>query len=193
MFVLANFCNFLGPLLLGIVLDNYGPRMCSALSSILIALGFSLFAISDVVSFPMFIPGMCLIAFGGPGVQNSIIHLSNLFPSLKASATAIITGSFQLSFSVFFILDQLWVFDHWNYRQLFFLYAGVCVLNTFLSLFFWPDQPYHFVEQLHEIVEESNEVRFLFIISVCASAYTIPVKILNSQYSFIFSTGSGSI
>lgn len=116
MFVIALFFNFLGPLLLGIVLDTYGPRVCSIASIVCIAIGCILFATSNIDNNPLFIPAMALIAFGGPGAQNAIIHLSNLFPTWKATATAVITGSFQLSFFVFVIFDHLWQFQHWDYQ-----------------------------------------------------------------------------
>ena len=108
MFATATFFNFLSPLFLGIILDAYGPRTCSALSFFIIALGCALFSISNIPNLPLFAPAMSLIAFGGPGVQSAIIHLSNLFPGSKSTATALITGSFQLSFIVFFLFDQLW-------------------------------------------------------------------------------------
>ena len=141
-FVVASFFSFLGPFLLGILLDSYGPRVCSIISAILIAFGFALFALSDTIDFPMFIPAMCLIAFAGPGAQSSVIHVSNLFPSWKATATAIITGSFQLSFAVFLIFDQLWLYGNWDYQSLFMSYCLICLINIVLSFFIWPDQPY---------------------------------------------------
>lgn len=145
-FTIANFANCLGPLFLGVVLDNYGPRICSLLSIAIVAAGCFLFSISNMDHLPAFIPAMCLIAFGGPGVQSSIIHLSNLFPARKATATAFITGSFQLSFIVFLIFDQLWTVGHWTYQQLFLGYCIVCAVNAVFSFFFWPDQPYSYEE-----------------------------------------------
>ena len=71
-FVLASFCNSMGPLFLGIILDSYGPRACSVLSILLICLGFFLFSISDSVKNNYFAVSMCLIAFGGPGAQTSM-------------------------------------------------------------------------------------------------------------------------
>ena len=108
MFATATFFNFLSPLFLGIILDAYGPRTCSVLSFFIITLGCALFSISNIPNLPLFAPAMSLIAFGGPGVQSAIIHLSNLFPGSKSTATALITGSFQLSFIVFFLFDQIW-------------------------------------------------------------------------------------
>lgn len=73
-----------------------------------------------------------------------MIHLSNLFPSWKASATAIITGSFQLSFFIFTIFYHLWVKEKWEYRSIFLVYSAVCALNVIASLFIWPDTPFTF-------------------------------------------------
>ncbi len=173
MFVVASFFNFLGPLVLGVVLDSWGPRVCSVISIALIAMGFGLFSLSSQDR-PWFIPATCLIAFGGPGVQNAIIHVSNLFPTWKASATACITGSFQLSFVVFLVFDVLWEQYRWNYQTLFLSYCGVCLSNLLVSLLMWPDEPFHFEEQLEALVEEvdeeqGEEVRIVTLLTLCAS------------------------
>ena len=72
MFVIASFFNFLGPLILGIILDLYGPRICSVVSIAFIATGCGIFGLSSQSEFPLFVPGMCLIAFGGPGTVTDI-------------------------------------------------------------------------------------------------------------------------
>ncbi len=149
-FVVASFCNFLGPLILGIVLDSYGPRVCSVVSILLITVGSAMFALSDTDSLPLFVPGMCLIAFGGPGTQNAIIHLSNLFPEWKATATSFIVGSFQLSFVVFLVFDQLWAHLQYSYTMLFMGYCVLCVANIAVSLFMWPDEPYNLEDSMAE-------------------------------------------
>lgn len=186
-FVVASFCNFLGPLILGFVLDAYGPRACSVLSIVLITIGSAMFACSDHNSMPLFAPGMCLIAFGGPGTQNAIIHLSNLFPEWKATATSFIVGSFQLSFIVFFLFDQLWLNMDYNYSTLFTGYCVICVANVVVSLVMWPDQPFHLevecaqeeeeaaVDQVTHIHHHKHEpqVRVLHFIVFVISLYII--------------------
>lgn len=157
MFVIAISVSLLGPLVLGVVLDYYGPRICSLISIAIIICGCILFGYSDIDSFPYFLPAICLIAFGGPGVQSSIIHLSNLFPSWKATATALITGSFQLSFIIFFIFDQLWAIEKIAYQKLFFSYCGVCIINAIISLLLWPDVPYSYEQQVAIILEDEDE------------------------------------
>lgn len=174
-FVVASFCNFLGPLILGFVLDSYGPRACSVLSVLLIGIGSTIFAVSDRDTMPMFIPGMCLIAFGGPGAQNAIIHLSNLFPEWKAMTTSFIVGAFQLSFIVFLIFDQLWSKWNYSYTTLFTGYAVICLINLGISLLLWPDKPYHmediepecaaaFEEEEHSKIPKGPAVSMLFVV-----------------------------
>lgn len=146
MYVVAQFFNYMGPFFFGMVLDFYGPRVCSVISIATITVGCCMFGLSNQSTRPIFIPAMCLIAFAGPGVQNSIVHLSNLFPDAKASALAYIIGSFSLSFIVLFVFDQLWLFMHLNYQQLFLGYSVICVLNMIISILLWPDNSYVVIE-----------------------------------------------
>lgn len=157
MFVVGTFFSFLGPLLLGLVLDHYGPRVCSLLSISLVTVGCFLFSVSDFNDLRLFIPATSLIAFGGPGVQTAIIHLSNLFPLWKATATACITGCFQLSFVVFLIFDFLWENYQIPYEKLFLGYCFVGLFNALIAVFLWPDNPYHFEEEV-EIYEKEAHI-----------------------------------
>lgn len=61
MFVIASFCSFLGPLCLGILLDIYGPRICSTVSIIIIVFGFLLMGFAEEGSIHPFIIAMCFI------------------------------------------------------------------------------------------------------------------------------------
>ena len=171
MFVIGTFASCLGPLLLGFVLDYYGPRVCSLVSIALVGLGFLLFGISEKDGWQLFIPAISLIAFGGPGTQTSIIHLSNLFPTWKATATACITGSFQLSFVVFLVFDYLWTHYQLSYQSLFLGYCIVCVVNAMVSLVLWPDRPYDFEEQItileDELHVQHEEADHHFVSFIC--------------------------
>ena len=161
MFVTAAFFNFLGPFLLGIVLDGYGPRACSVLSFFIITLGCALFSISNVPNLPLFAPAMSMIAFGGPGVQTSIIHLSNLFPGNKATATAFITMSFQISFAVFGVFDNLWFYLGTDYQTLFLGYGCLSAVCMLLSLLVYPDEPYHYDEEEVAAVRAAANSRYM--------------------------------
>lgn len=155
---MATSVNFTAPLLLGIVLDAYGPRICSVISISIVMLGFLLFGASSE-GFPAFLPAVVLIAFGGPGVQSSIIHLSNLYPTHKATITSVITGSFNLSFIVFFVFDRLWALAGLSYQVIFLSYGAVCVVALGISLLLWPDKPFSFGEQLQEEEVQPDQLK----------------------------------
>ena len=156
MFVMASSANMCSPLFLGVVLDYFGPRACSIVSILISCAGFLLFgcahslAASRDAAEPIFTLAVIMIGFGGPGVQNAIIHLSNLYPANKSMVTGIITGCFQLSFCIFFVFDQLWFFGEVDYRFIFIAHAVLCVLCLLASAVLWPDKPFEFEEQVAE-------------------------------------------
>jgi len=84
-----------------------------------------------------------LIAFGGPGVQNSIIHIGNLYPDSASTITSFITGAFSLSFAIFSLFDLLWQEYKVSFRTLFGGYGLVLLLSTGMSGLLWPDVPYN--------------------------------------------------
>ncbi|GMI41422.1 hypothetical protein TrCOL_g11256 [Triparma columacea] len=140
-FTLATFVNFASPLILGILLDSQGPRSCSVLSNFLVCLGFFTFSLSS--SYGGFMVATLLIAFGGPGVQNSIIHIGNLYPESASTITSFITGAFSLSFVIFAIFDVLWEDYNISFRPLFGVYGLVMLFSTTVSGFLWPDVAYN--------------------------------------------------
>jgi len=137
-FSMASCTGMASTLLLGFVLDKFGPRVCSVISHITIAAGFQLFAISN--DFKGFAIGTSLIAFGGPGVNISIVHLANLFPQNQFTALAMLNGTISVSASVFGIFSWFWETYLWiTYRQLFGTYSILVVLSLLASLAFMPD------------------------------------------------------
>jgi len=142
-FTYASFMNFASPIVLGVILDRYGPRFCSILSHVMVAAGFLLFGISSPSSANYFLPATMLIASGGPGVQNSIIHLGNLYPHKRSLVTSLITGAFSLSFAIFSIFDIMWGYFNMSFRPLFLVYSLFVLFSAALSSIFWPDRPYN--------------------------------------------------
>jgi MFS family permease len=142
-YTIAQSANLFGSLVSGLVLDYFGPRICNVVSLIGVVLGMLLLAISAHPQFDFegYLPAMVLIGFWGPGVQVSLFHLSNLFPNNTSSVTAMISGTFQLGFTIFllfkFLTENLGI-------PLSYTCAGYAVLlmgMTVLGLFVWPDRP----------------------------------------------------
>jgi hypothetical protein len=61
LFVVASFFGFLGPLALGIVLDKFGPRICSVISISCIILGSICFISTSKTNSLLFAFAICLI------------------------------------------------------------------------------------------------------------------------------------
>ena len=148
----AAACNYLSPLVLGAVLDSRGPRAASCLSNALVALGCFLFA--RATTFVNFALGIGLVAFGGPGVQTSVIHTANLFPANRYFVMGLVGECITLSFAIFPLMDVLWSAYDLEFEALFYSLAIVIFLSMLTSLFVWPDAPYQQVE--HETEEEPS-------------------------------------
>ena len=137
-FSMASCTGMAATLALGFVLDQCGPRVCSVVAHVAIAAGCQLFAVSHTVT--GFTVATCLIAFGGPGIQVSIVHLANLFPRNQFTALAMLNGSISISMSVFAIFSWLWEKYLWiTYRQLFGTFSIAVVVSLLASLAFMPD------------------------------------------------------
>ena len=145
-FSYASSVSMVAPLILGMLLDACGPRICSITSSMLVGVGCFLFASSS--QFFQYAVSTCLIAFGGPGVTSSIIHISNLVPGHENTAMSCLTGSITLSFSVYAVFDILWErFDSLSFRELFLNYIWILVASAALSLWLYPDESFHQVDE----------------------------------------------
>ena len=137
-FSMASCTGMAATLALGFVLDQWGPRVCSVVAHVAIVAGCQLFAVSRTVT--GFTVATCLVAFGGPGIQVSIVHLANLFPRNQFTALAMLNGSISISVSVFAIFSWLWEKYEWiSYRQLFGTFSIAVVFSLLASLAFMPD------------------------------------------------------
>ncbi|CDK28865.1 unnamed protein product [Kuraishia capsulata CBS 1993] len=102
LFTLAAVVTNAAALLVGNILDRYGPRVCGTIGSILI-FGASLLlrAGSDISLFDGYLVGYSGLALGGPFVFISCFHLANSFPNNSGSVLALLTGAFDSSSALF--------------------------------------------------------------------------------------------
>jgi MFS family permease len=126
---------------LGIVLDMFGPRACSVLCLSSIAMGCRLLAASH--NFTQFSIGACAVAFGGPGICGSIIHIANLFPGIQNLIMSLLSGSIAISFSVFSLFDVMWhKYEFATFHTLFGYYSWIAAALALGGFLFYPDEPY---------------------------------------------------
>jgi hypothetical protein len=140
-FSIASCVGMGSTLVLGCVLDHCGPRICSVVSHATIAIGCQVFA--SATQFHQFVIASCFLAFGGPGIQVSIVHLANLFPENQFTALSLLNGTISISFLVLEVFSWLWQHYEWlGYQQLFGWFSVVVGLSLLASVCFWPDHSY---------------------------------------------------
>lgn len=151
----ASCVAMVSSLILGVVLDCYGPRICSIVSSLIIAIGCQVFALSRSFSGLAF--GACLIAFGGPGITSSIIHIANIFPGTEYLVMSCLSGSIALSFSVFAVFDAIWArFESVTFRTLFSSFSLIVVGLAIGAFLIYPDEPFGEFEE--DLLDEKEKL-----------------------------------
>jgi MFS family permease len=136
----ASSIAMLSSLVMGLVLDAFGPRTVSVLCNILVGAGCFLFAVAH--SFEVLAAATCIIAFGGPGISSSIVHVANLFPRNQFLVLSCLCGSITFSFSILALFGDLWEQYNLGFRTLFGGYALVIMVSTCGSFLLWPDLPF---------------------------------------------------
>jgi MFS family permease len=142
--MVASTASF-SPLLLGIVLDKYGPRFASLLSNIIIAVGIQTIALAE--SYTAFAIGACTVAFGGPGIQASVVSFANLFPNAQFFVMSIVNGSIAVSFAILPIFNQIWKVYGTSYQTMFQTYLLVVIASGIGSLLLLPDEPFQSIKE----------------------------------------------
>lgn len=105
LFTLAAVVTNVASLLVGALLDKYGPRITGILGSGLIFLALLVLANGYwlVQYFDAYLVGYCALALGGPFVFISCFQLANAFPGNSGLILALLTGAFDSSSALFLV------------------------------------------------------------------------------------------
>lgn len=144
LFTYASSTSMLSTLFLGPLLDAYGPRICLMVSQTLVLIGCACFSRAEY--FWQFIVGVFLMAFGGPGMGISIIHVANLFAKNQFLAVSCLSGSVTLSFTILAVLNAIWEAYQTSFRALFGGYCVIIMASMVGTLICSPDDPYELDE-----------------------------------------------
>ena len=147
-FSIASSFSCFSQLFLGIVQDAYNPKICSIISNVIVGLGCFIFVSSASKEAPVALYLGCtrMMGCGGPGVQLSLIHLSNLFPGKENTVMSFMTGTINLSFVVLPIINSVWSSTHVSYQLLFRFLGGGILTMALVSVWVWPNVTYHRLE-----------------------------------------------
>lgn len=123
-------------LLVGIILDRFGPRYTMALAGVMTTSGSVLMSFGDRVSYLLY-PAYGSIAFGGMLLLISSFRVAFVFPKHLGTLIGVISCLFDASTGVFVLFKVLFqTFDLWL-RDMFLVYAvGGFVLHV-MAFAFW--------------------------------------------------------
>ncbi|KAH9831100.1 protein FMP42-like [Teratosphaeria destructans] len=99
--VASTTCN-ISALLVGMILDRYGPRMCAVIGSACLAAGSLLMGYAfKLPDFDGYMLGNIFLALGGTFIFVPAFSISNAFPKYAGTIVATVTGAFDASAAVF--------------------------------------------------------------------------------------------
>ena len=143
-FIVASVTANMGALVVGTVLDRFGPKVCGYTSSILLTIGTLLMAFSSSLPFDAFVFGSFFLSLGGAFTFVPSFHLSNAFPKLQGLVLALVTGAFDASAAVMLGFRVLYDLSDsiFGIKSFFLLYLIVPVFILLAQLFIMPDRSY---------------------------------------------------
>ncbi|RPB03063.1 MFS general substrate transporter [Choiromyces venosus 120613-1] len=151
MFTLAAVATNVCALLVGTILDQYGPRVSGIIGSILFALGCLGFSFAKQIrNFDPYPISYLLLALGGPFIFIPSFHLSNAFPSHSGLILSMLTGAFDSSSAVFLLYRLLYEHTHGKstLSTWFTAYLIVPATILILQLTLMPSKSYKTVGEL---------------------------------------------
>ncbi|KAI5810400.1 major facilitator superfamily domain-containing protein [Pyronema omphalodes] len=144
MFTIAAVATNVCALLVGTILDQYGPRVAGIIGSFLFAAGCTGMAfgrnITVIDPYPI---SYLLMAVGGPFIFISSFHLSNAFPRHSGMILSLLTGAFDASSAIFLLYRLLYqYFGQITLRQWFLTYLFVPLMILLAQLLIMPKISY---------------------------------------------------
>ncbi|KAI5781776.1 major facilitator superfamily domain-containing protein [Peziza echinospora] len=159
MFTTAAVATNVCALLVGTILDLYGPRISGVIGSIFIAAGALLFAYAkEITSFDAYVPGYLFLALGGPFIFIPSFQLSNTFPASSGLILSMLTGAFDSSSAVFLFYRLAYerIGSFLSIHKFFLGYLAVPIFIIFAQIFIMPSTSYKTVGELVKQVEEEE-------------------------------------
>ncbi|OWB78090.1 hypothetical protein B5S32_g2276 [[Candida] boidinii] len=165
MFTYAAVITNATALLVGNILDNYGPKVTAIIGSfILFIAALLLRSAKEIELFDSYLAGYVLLAFGGPFVFISCFQLSNSFPANSGLILALLTGAFDSSSALFLIYRIIYqnnYINDLNLKKFFSFYLIVPIFILICQLTIMPSESYKTINTIAKIgaegIDETGE------------------------------------
>lgn len=144
MFTIAAVVTNATALIVGHILDNYGPRVCGIIGSFLLSIGaFFLSGALKFIPLDQYLSGYVFLALGGPFVFISSFQLANSFPKFSGMILALLTGAFDTSSAVFLIYRIVYQnLQKISLHSFFITYLIIPLFILLCQLFIMPTSSY---------------------------------------------------
>ena len=143
-FTIAISFSCISPIFMSALLEGKGPRFTAILCTFLFSIGALIFGVSDIHRLGLFIPGLSLMAFAGPGINGTSHYCVHLFPQHKSLVSTLLDCSYHMSFIVLYVAQALWTHKldttgDGDFRSIFCYYSFICLGSVLPTLFLMPD------------------------------------------------------
>lgn len=159
-FSLASTTANVSALVVGTMLDRYGPAVCYYIGSACLAAGSIIMSLAfQIDEFDGFTMGNFFLALGGTFVFLPSFQIANAFPKYGGSIVALVTGAFDASAAVFLFYRLAYEGSDGAFKpQTFFLvYLVVPVAIVIAQLTFLPSENYKTAPQLEMKIQRAEE------------------------------------
>lgn len=144
-------------IIVGYILDNYGPRVTGIIGSGFLAIAaYILSNGAEITKFDAYLVGYVSLAFGGPFVFISSFQLANSFPGRSGLVLALLTGAFDSSSALFLayrIIYQNNYIQNLTIHKFFTYYLAVPAFILLCQLFVMPHESYTTIEKVAKVAE----------------------------------------
>ncbi|KAI5961677.1 hypothetical protein KGF57_001611 [Candida theae] len=167
MFTIAAVVTNVSALLIGHVLDNFGPKVCGLIGAGFLYLASFIFIYAKQMQlstmwsswFDPYVMGYSFLALGGPFTFISSFQLSNSFPERSGTILAMLTGAFDASSAVFLLYSIVYTKSHGEFTldTFFRVYLLVPIFITIAQLTVMPSESYQTSTEFVKLVDGSPE------------------------------------
>lgn len=159
-FSLASTTANVSALLVGTMLDRYGPRVCYLIGSACLAAGSIVMSLAfQIDEFDGYTIGNFFLALGGTFVFLPSFQIANAFPKYSGTIVALVTGAFDASAAVYLFYRLAYEGTNGAFKpQTFFLaYLIVPAAIVVAQLTFLPTENYKTAPQLEMKIQRAVE------------------------------------
>ncbi|KAI5970256.1 hypothetical protein CANMA_000608, partial [Candida margitis] len=166
-FTVAAVVTNVSALVIGHVLDNFGPKVCGLIGAGFLYLASFVFIYAKQLQmspfwslwFDPYLMGYSFLALGGPFTFISSFQLSNSFPERSGTILAMLTGAFDASSAVFLLYRILYNKSHGEFTldTFFRVYLLVPIFITIAQLTVMPSESYQTSSEFVGLVDGGGQ------------------------------------